>query len=197
MQIRTFAALAATSVVSVASADLAVFSQYVVWEAFAAANGDDVVFTETFGAYDGFYDNPASGTMGPVTWYAEADGGLFANGDYFSTNSANVDLTFTLDPGVFGVGGNFFGTDVNFNVVPSVVEVSLADGTSFVAGVDSAAAFVGFYSTGSAISEISIYALNGSGDVWATADNLSVAVPAPGMLALLGVAGLNRRRRRG
>ena len=198
MQIKTLAAAAAAAgIASVASADLAVFSQYVVWEAFAAANGDDVVFAETFDAYDGFLDNGTSGSLGPITWSAEADGGLFANGDYFSTNAADVDLVFTFDPGVYGVGGNFFGTDIDFNVVPSVVEVSLADGTSYVAGIDSADAFVGFYSTDASISEISIYALDGSNPIYATADNMFVAVPAPGVLALLGVAGLGSRRRRG
>jgi MYXO-CTERM domain-containing protein len=198
VQIKTLAIAAAVAGIgSVASADLTVFSQSSVWAAFAAMNGDDIVLTETFDSYSGFYDNPASGTLGPVTWFAEADGGLFANADYFSTNNADVDLVFTFDPGVHGVGGNFFGTDINFNVVPSLVQVSLSDGTSYVSSVDSASQFVGFYSTTSYISEIAIYAMDGSGNVWATADNLSVAVPAPGVLALLGVAGLGSRRRRG
>ncbi len=198
MQIKTLAVTAAVAGIgSVAHADLTVFTQSSVWAMFAAMNGDDTVFTETFDSYTGFYDNPASGTLGPVTWFAEANGGLFANGDYFSTNIADVDLVFTFDPGVHGVGGNFFGTDINFNVVPSLVQVSLSDGTSYVSAVDSASQFVGFYSTTSYISEIAIYALDGSSNVWATADNLSVAVPAPGVLALLGVAGLGSRRRRG
>jgi hypothetical protein len=197
MQIKMLAGMVAgLGLASVAHADLPVFTQSSEWAAFAAMNGDDV-YTETFDGYNGFYENPASGTLGPVTWYAEADGGLYANGDYFSTNSADVDLVFTFDPGVHGVGGNFFGTDFDFNVVPSLVQVSLADGSSYVASVDSASQFVGFYSMGSSISQIAIYAMGGSGSVFATADNLSIAVPAPGVMALLGVAGLNRRRRRG
>jgi MYXO-CTERM domain-containing protein len=198
MQVKTLAAVAASAgIAASASADLTIFTQSSVWAAFAAMNGDDIVLTETFDSYGGFYDNPASGTLGPITWSAEADGGLFANGDYFSTDNSNVDLVFSFDPGVHGVGGNFFGTDIDFNVVPSLVQVSLSDGTSYVSAVDSASQFVGFYSTTSFISEIAIYAMDGSGDVWATADNLSVAVPAPGVLALLGVAGLGSRRRRG
>jgi MYXO-CTERM domain-containing protein len=198
VQIKTLAGMVAgLGLASVAHADLVVFTQSSVWAGFAAMNGDDTVFTETFDSYTGFYDNPASGTLGPVTWFAEADGGLFANGDYFSTNNADVDLVYTFDPGVHGVGGNFFGTDINFNVVPSLVQVSLSDGTSYVSAVNSPNQFVGFYSTTSYISEIAIYALDGSSNVWATADNLSVAVPAPGVLALLGVAGLGSRRRRG
>ena len=198
MQIKTLAVTAVVAGIgSVAHADLTVFTQSSVWAMFAAMNGDDTVFTETFDSYNGGYVNPATGTLGPVTWSAEADGGLFANGDYFSTAVHDVDLVFTFDPGVHGVGGNFFGTDINFNVVPSLVQVSLSDGTSYVSSVDSASQFVGFYSTTSYISEIAIYALDGSSHVWATADNLSVAVPAPGVLALLGVAGLAGRRRRG
>ena len=189
-------AVAVACVASAATADLTVFTQSSVWAAFAALNGDDVVYTEDFAGYNGFYDNPAAGVLGPVAWEATADGGLFANGDYFSTNNADVDLTFTFDPGVHGVGGNFFGTDFDFNVVPSLVQVSLSDGTSYVASVDSATDFVGFYSSDSFIDSITVYALDGSGNVWATADNLSVAVPAPGAIALLATAGLVRRRRR-
>lgn len=189
-------AAAAACVASAATADLAVFTQSTIWASFAALNGDDVVYTEEFTAYNGYYDNPASGVLGPIAWNATADGGLYANGDYFSTNTANVDLTFSFDPGVHGVGGNFFGTDIDFNVVPSFVQVSLSDGTSYVASIDSASQFVGFYSSSSFISEITIFAMDGSGDVWATADNLSVAVPAPGALALLMTAGLAGRRRR-
>ncbi len=196
MQIKTFACVVAgLGLASVAQADLTVFTQSSVWATFAAFNGDDVVLTETFDSYGGFYDQ-ASGDLGPVTWYAEAAGGLFANLDYMSTNLALADLVFTFDPGVHGVGGNFFGTDVNFNVVESLVQVSLADGSSYVAAVESADQFVGFYSSDTSITQISVFAMVGGGNVWATANNLSIAVPAPGVMALLGVAGLGRRRRR-
>jgi MYXO-CTERM domain-containing protein len=62
---------------------------------------------------------------------------------------------------------------------------------------DSAASFVGFYSTGASIASMSI--TSGSlagGSLYPTVDNLYFAsVPAPGALALLGLAGLTARRR--
>ncbi len=197
MQIKTLATVvAATGMASVASADLTIFSQYDVWEVFSALNGDDVVFADSLDGFTGYADT-ASGTLGPILWSAVADGGLFGNGDYLSTNAANVQLVINLDPGVHGVGGNFFGTDINFNVVSSIVQVTLADGTSYVASVNTADQFIGFYTASSTINEITVFATDGTGNVWATADNLAVAVPAPGALALLGVAGgLGRRRRR-
>jgi MYXO-CTERM domain-containing protein len=100
---------------------------------------------------------------------------------------------------VRGVSGNIYGTDINFNVVPSIVQLSLQDGTSYIAFIDSATAYAGFYSTGAAITSITISAQplpGGTAAVYPTFDNLSVAVPAPGVLALIGLAGLAGRRRR-
>ncbi|MEY4181932.1 MAG: hypothetical protein RLZZ217_558 [Planctomycetota bacterium] len=97
-----------------------------------------------------------------------------------------------------GVGGNIFGTDISFSVVPCIIQVTLADGTSYVNFATTAADFVGFYSTGAAIAGMSIQTTaTGSGAVYATVDNLYfTVVPAPGSLALLAVAGLGSRGRR-
>ena len=101
---------------------------------------------------------------------------------------------------VYGVSGNFFATDASSNVVPSLVLVSLNDGTSYLNLIDTATVFVGFVSTGAAISSISVSAQplsGGNPTVFPTMDNLGLAyVPAPGAIALLGLAGLVARRRR-
>ena len=85
-------------------------------------------------------------------------------------------------------------------IVPAVIGVRLADGSSYVGYAASATDFVGFYSTGAAISSISVSVSNVSGtdNIFATVDNLYFAVPAPGALALIGVAGLigGARKRR-
>jgi hypothetical protein len=199
--IRTSIAAATVALASAASAEVIVFTQYDVWAAFCASSpSTSVIATEDFGGYSGFYEGPVVGNVGGIEWSATAEGGLFADAGYFSTNLAQTELVFALAPGVSAVGGNFFGTDINFNVVPSIVEVTLSDGTTYIAALDTQDAFVGFYSLGAEISSISTLALGAAGGpaTFATANNLYVAVPAPGAIALLGLAGgvAARRRRR-
>lgn len=190
-------AAAAAAVCSMAGAEVIVFSQFDVWSSFVSAMGETVA-TETFSGYNGFYPGDVTGTVGGIGWTASASGGIFVEGGLFSTNTSDEEILFELASGVNGIGGNFFGTDVNFNVVPSVVEVFLGDGTTYIAFVDSASAFVGFYSTDVAITRISTLSLipGSTTPIWATVDNLYVAVPAPGALALLATAGVLARRRR-
>jgi hypothetical protein len=101
---------------------------------------------------------------------------------------------------VQGVGGNFFATDASFAILPAIIGVQLADGSAYVGYATTAADFVGFYSTGAAISSISVSVAGNlpAGTNFATVDNLYFAVPAPGAIALLGVAGLvsGARKRR-
>jgi hypothetical protein len=94
---------------------------------------------------------------------------------------------------VHGVGGRFFATDINFNVQPTFLQITLSDGSGFIGSINSATAFTGFYSTGALITSITISVDSGE---YPTIDSLSVVVPAPGAVALLGAAGLVGRRRR-
>ena len=197
--IRTSMAAAAVALASAASAEVIVFTQYDVWAAFCASSpSTSFIATEDFSGYSGLFAGPVVGTVGGIEWSATATGGLFADAGYFSTSSAETELVFALAPGVSAVGGNFFGTDFSFNVVPSIVEVTLSNGTTYLASLDTADAFVGFYSLGAEITSISTVALGAEGgpSVFATADNLYVAVPAPGAIALLGLAGATAARRR-
>jgi len=192
--------VAAAALASSSSAAIIVFTNQFVWEGYAVGN-DATLATETFASYNGFYNNPLSGTLGGVNWSASATGGLFVGGasNALSTNNPTPMTISFGGSGVFGVSGNIYGTDINFNVVPSIVQLSLQDGTSYIAFIDSQTAFAGFYSTGAAISAITISAQplpGGTNAVYPTFDNMSVAVPAPGAIALLGLAGLAGRRRR-
>ena len=203
MSFRIALSAAAMTVVmtQAASAAMVTFTNNTLWSSYSAAQGSSVA-TETFNSYNGFYLNGLTGNAGGIQWTASAPGELYAGSGYMSTNSAEALLTFNLSPSVQGVGGNFFSTDASFNILPAVIGVTLADGTSYVGFASSAADFIGFYSTGAAISSISVSVAGAlpAGTNFATVDNLyfAVSVPAPGAFALIGVAGLvgvSRKRR--
>jgi MYXO-CTERM domain-containing protein len=115
------------------------------------------------------------------------------------TSSASNALSFTFAPGVNGIAGNLYGTDSASSAVPTAIMVTLSDGTIYIGNSNGPADFIGFYSTGATISSLSVSAANhpsSSSPIFATADNLFFAtVPAPGAVALIGLAGLVARRR--
>lgn len=192
-------AVACTAFASTAQAAFITFGNQTLWSQFVTGIGWQVA-TETFnGVSDGFYANSYSGSVSGVNWTGSATHGISTQGGLFSTSVPET-LTFTFSPGVQGVGGNIFGTDISFNVTPCIIQVSLADGTAYVDYATTVADFVGFYSTGAAIASISIQSTAiGSSAVYSTVDNLYfTVVPAPGALALLVAAGLasSARRRR-
>ena len=196
-----FSALAISVVMTqAASAAMVTFTNNTLWTNFAASQGNSAVATETFDSYNGFYLNGLTGNAGGIQWTASAPGELYAGSGYMSTNSADALLTFTLSPSVQGVAGNFFATDASFNILPAIIGVQLADGSAYVGNTTSLADFVGFYSTGASISTISITVVGNlpAGTNFATVNNLYFAVPAPGAVALIGLAGLiggSRKRR--
>jgi len=188
------AAAAALALSSAASAGIISFNDASLFALFASSNGGAVA-TEEFSSYSGFYTSPLTGNFASApgfTWTATATGGLFADGGRMSTNNPEA-LTFTFNQGVQGVGGRFFATDFNFAVQPTFMQVTLSDGSGFIGSINSATAFTGFYSTGALITSITISVDSGE---YPTADTLSIVIPAPGAVALLGVAGLAGRRRR-
>jgi len=183
-----------------ASAAMVTFSNATLWNGFSVGQGASIA-TETFNAYNGYYANGLTGNAGGIQWTASAPGNLYAGLGYMSTNSPEALLTFNLAPSVQGVAGNFFATDASFGILPAIIGVTLADGSAYVGYAATAADFVGFYSTGAAISSISVSVAGNlpAGTNFATVDNLYFAVvPAPGAVALLGLAGLvsGARKRR-
>ena len=201
MSIRIALSAAAMTVVmtQAASAAMVTFTNNALWSGFSAAQGNTVA-TETFNAYNGFYVNGLTGNAGGVQWTASAPQDLYAGSGFMSTNAPEALLTFNLSPSVQGVAGNFFATDASFGIVPAIIGVTLADGSSYLGYAATAADFVGFYSTGAAISSISISVAGNlpAGTNFSTVNNLYFAVPAPGAIALIGVAGLiggTRKRR--
>jgi hypothetical protein len=179
-----------------ASASVIVTNSQALWN-WRVVNGGQVVGTENFNDVpDGFYSGAITDTLGNVTWTASSTGDLFVQNGSLSTNNP-APLTFTFNPGVRAVAGNIFGTDINFNVVTCVVSVTLANGFTYEGISTSPSDFVGFYSTSADISTMTIVTSPlVTGNVYATIDNLYLAVPAPGAAALIGLAGLATRRRR-
>jgi hypothetical protein len=192
------ALVASALVASSASAGIVVYTNQSIWNARVATDGL-VVETETFNAIaDGYKPAPFTGSTASVNWSAFADGGLYVQDGVFSTEFPDA-LTFTFTPGVRAVGGNFFGVDAEFANAAVFFSVLLSDGTSYEGEASSPASFTGFRSTTAAtIASLTINVENvvGTGAVYPSVDNLYFGVPAPGAVALLGVAGLVGSRRR-
>jgi hypothetical protein len=192
------ALVASALVASSASAGIVVYSNQSIWNARVATDGL-VVETETFNSIaDGYRPAPFAGSTASVNWSAFADGGLYVQGGVFSTEFPDP-LTFTFTPGVRAVGGNFFGVDAEFANASVFFSVLLSDGTSYEGEASSPASFTGFRSTTAAtIASLTINVENavGTAAVYPSVDNLYFGVPAPGAVALLGVAGLVGSRRR-
>jgi hypothetical protein len=189
-------AVAAVALCASAHASVIVTNSQTLWN-WRVTNGGQVVGTESFNDFaNGAYYAPVSDTLGNVVWTASATGGLYVDNGLLSTNFP-VPLTFDFNPGVRAVAGNIFGTDVNFNAVSCIVSVTLANGVTYEGISSGPSDFIGFYSTAADISTMTIVAVPlVNGQVYATIDNLYLAVPAPGAAALLGLAGLTARRRR-
>ena len=172
----------------------------VVWGNYATDRGASLS-TESFNSVaNATYGSGISGSTAGISWTANATGGgvRVATGLVYTSSASNA-LSFTFAPGVNGIAGNLYGTDSASAAVPTAITVTLSDGTIYIGNSNGPADFIGFYSTGATISSLSVSAANhpsSSSPIFATADNLFFAtVPAPGAVALIGLAGLVARRR--
>ena len=190
----TVPAACALALSGAASAGIISFNDSSLFALFASNNGSPVL-NEGFDSLNGAYASGLTGSFPSApgfTWTATATGGLFAGGGLLSTANP-TSMTFTFNQGVQGVGGRFFATDFAFNVQQTILTVTMSDGSGFIGFINSASAFTGFYSTGALITSITLAVDSGE---YPTVDSLTVAVPAPGAVALLGTAALAGRRRR-
>ena len=147
-----FASLAITPVVSAA---MVTFTNKVLFNSFATAQGNTVNI-ETFEAFADGMVKSATATTGTTTWHAIATPGPlvfnhFGGNQTIGTASAGVTLNFNFTPALKGIGGHCFGLDSNDNVVPVILGFTLADGSSYVGYSTSPTDFIGCYSTGSPI----------------------------------------------
>jgi MYXO-CTERM domain-containing protein len=141
--------------------------------------------------------------FGPVNGFsytisATNGGNLFNDPGIVSTNTATDALVVTFTgAAVTAVGGNFWASDILFLPTGTDITINLSDGTNVSYTSTGPNDFRGFISD-VAITSMTIDAPEGLGNAWATMDNLTVgvAVPAPGAVAVLGLAGLAGIRRR-
>jgi hypothetical protein len=194
-------ALVTLSAVQGTSAEVAVFTNFGVWDSAVTANGQTVA-DENFNSYGAGTPMTLTGSPVPasgITWTASAPSyGLVTAGGTVRTASATDALVFDFAPGVQGIGGNIYTSVLGASSF-AFIQVTLADGVSYFGNSDNAGMFIGFYSDTTSIAKltITVYQVVGAPS-YATVDNLFFAVPAPGALALLAAAGLvgvrNRRR---
>lgn len=199
MKILTSSAVATTVLAaSAASAGLIATPSKPVFDTIAANQGLQVR-EETFDGFSGFAGSPATGSVGGVTWTAEAVGGFFSEGGVFSTNNPGAAVRFTFSEPVNALAGTFFATAENFAPIPAVFVAILSDGTSWAnltGPAEPYGNFAGFVSpTGATISSITLNfspttAYASIGSMWIG------VVPAPGSVTLLAAAALIGGRRR-
>jgi hypothetical protein len=153
--------------------------------------------------YGGFTEytldiGPMNGFAGTISAEGGANSFLWSGDGNMSTENATdyLRVDFTGDP-VTAVGGWFFASDISGYFVPNrPVVIDLSDGTHYEFVPTSDTDFRGF-TTDEPISWIKIDCPDDASYYWSTMDHFYVgAVPAPGVLALLGLAGLARSRRR-
>lgn len=200
--------------------------EYTNVTSWTSISGATVVGTESFNAYFGFLPSPVTGTTGSlgggVVWSGTATGGLFIDDVIegvdtkraFSTNESDtLDFNYTYGPGLSGVGGFFYPTDIDFNMIPATmrITVSLADTTSqtFTRAIVTSNEFWGFHSPDSPITSISITHTS-TAELYPAVSNMSLmtggAAPVPeidptGLASCLSLvvgslAALERRSRR-
>lgn len=134
-----------------------------------------------------------------ITATGPGTGTLFNDPGIVSTNSATdaILVTFT-GAAVTAIAGNFWASDISFFPTGTNVVINLSDGTNVNFPTTGPNTFRGFTSN-VAITSMTIDAPESPSNAWATMDNFYVGavIPAPGAVAMLGLAGLvaNRRRR--
>ena len=186
-------ALVTLSAVQGASAEVAVFTNFGVWDSAVTANGQTVA-DENFNSYGAGTPMTLTGSPVPasgITWTASAPSyGLVTAGGTVRTASATDALVFDFAPGVQGIGGNIYTSVLGASSF-AFIQVTLADGVSYFGNSNNAQMFIGFYSDTTSIAKLTITVVQVVGaPSYATVDNLFFAVPAPGVLALLAAAGL-------
>jgi len=164
--------------------------------------------TDNYNDLDGFYASLISRTITGYTYDAEATGGLFTsnvNGSQALSTNNPVPLTLAFTAGApTAVGGYFFNTDINFNVLNRVITVTANPGASAQSVVTgSATNFFGWLDdSGTPFTSLVIEPGVGSPATYATVDDLVLgqagAASVPGPLPLMGAAtafGFSRRLR--
>ena len=118
-------------------------------------------------------------------------------GSYIRTDSIGETLVVDFEEEVRSVGGYFFLVDQFQLPVFGVLELELSDGTSFLTSLTEDGGFAGFISSTANIESLTLRGFGPSMFASPAVSSLKLGVvPSPAGLALLGIAGVARRRRR-
>jgi hypothetical protein len=211
MKLLKLAAIAIALVLS--SAASAAITVYTSQAAFDAATSNQGIDTFTGLTITSPTPSPITRTAGVYGYTASASSSSFFGAGttadpWLSTNRAVASITFdAFTPGVQAVGGNFFGSDINGVFLQGSISLTATDTSGAVSQtiVDATTtSFLGFVSTG-AMSSLTVASVQpGTGSLWPTVDNLTLAIASPVpeaenyamLLAGLSMVGLVARRRR-
>ena len=118
-------------------------------------------------------------------------------GSYLKTDSIGETLVIDFEEEVRSVGGFFFLVDEFQLPVMGILELELSDGTSYVTSLNKDGGFAGFISSRADIDSLTLRGFGPSMFAAPAVSSLKLGVvPSPAGLALLGIAGVARRRRR-
>ena len=164
--------------------------------------------TDNYEDLNGFYTSPLSRTISGYIYDAAATGGLYtgnAGGSQVLSSNNSVALTLNFTNGApTAVGGYFFNTDANFNIINGAITVTANPGASVQSVVTSSATnFFGWLDdSGTPFTSLVIVPATGGSTAYPAVDDLVLgqAAPAsvPGPLPLMGAAtafGFSRRLR--
>jgi MYXO-CTERM domain-containing protein len=187
--------IAAIACCAAAHAGLVVYGTEADFGAAAAGQGLGIE-SQSFTQYAGSYANLA-GTCGGVDWSLGSSNTVAANGGVVSTADGGDSITFNFaGTPTTAIGGNFFALSGTGSRISTVAIVKTADGQSYVTLISSLNSFRGFVSTGSAIVQLSLTPYTNFSSRPSVDRLLVGTAPAPGALALAGLAGLLGTRRR-
>jgi len=195
----TCAAICSLSIAALSAADVFVFDNALTYAAFC--NDFSIIRqTEDLSQISPGSYNALTGGSGDFAWNLSAPSGLYLDNAGVARTQQNTEkLTLNFaSSNVFAVGGYFFNVDGLGATKPGTMRIKLSDGTSFIRTVSNSTTFSGFVSDGASISsvEVSHAGSFGAQHFVATSGFIIGVVPAPGAVALLGLAGLAARRRR-
>jgi hypothetical protein len=154
-------------------------------------------FDQTFESYSGSAAFFTGGT-GDYAWKASSANGVLGQAGVVQTLTATDTLKFDFSSGnVYGVGGLFHYVDAAGAYKSGLMKIKLSDGTTFIRSISSQTTFSGFITTSASITSLELSHIGSTGVTFSAAEALTIGyVPAPGAVALLGLAGLASRRRR-
>ena len=204
--------LALAALLATAGAAQAAITVFTSQAAFNLASASPGVDTFTGFSIVGSTPSPLTRSAGPYGYTVDAGpaGSFFGGGStanpFLSTNTATDTVSFGgFTGGVFGFGGNFFGSNVSGLFATGDITVTATDTSGTVTRTIISATetgFLGFVSDSGLLSATLVSVQPTTGFLWPNVDNLVLAsvVPEPGtyamMLAGLGVLGFMARRRR-